>query len=125
MASAKARPGFIGRAELQEMEFTVALVTDQSKPWWLSEFVSEPQPPGFFAELAPAIAPFWSDHELVGLDAIATAADGTRLSAEATLRKRDERGHLVLFFPNQEARSLPVGSKVRFVAQPRASDDDA
>jgi hypothetical protein len=115
----------IDRGEIQGLEFTVAAVIDQAEPWWLSQYVKEPEPWGFFAELVPSIPPLWSDHELVGLDAECTSPDGTALSMHATLRKRDERGRIVLFFPRQQSAGLPIGSKVRFVLIIRGLNGDA
>ena len=104
----------IDRKRLVAKTFTVALLLEQSEPWRVSQFVKEAEPWGFFAELEPPIPPLWSDHDLTGLEATFTGIDGTQLALVPTLRRRNEKGVIVLFFPRQRAVELPIGTRVKF-----------
>jgi hypothetical protein len=104
----------IDREGLMALNFTVTSLQEQPEPWRLSRFVNEPEPWGFFAQLAPSIPPLWSDHDLTGLVPKFTGVDGMSLALAPTLRRRDESGFLVLFFPRQRSIDLPVGTCVKF-----------
>jgi len=115
----------IDRAAILALEFRVAALQEQREPWRLSEYVAEPVPWGFFAELAPTVAPLWSDHLFVGLLPQFIGADGSSLPLAVTLLKRNEHGALVLFFAKQRAERLPIDTRVRFVERADAGQDAA
>jgi hypothetical protein len=115
-------PETIDRESIMTLNFTVTSLQEQSEPWRVSQSVKEPEPWGFFAQLAPAIPPLWSDHDLTSLVPKFTGVDGMSLALAPTLRRRDESGFLVLFFPRQRSIDLPVGTRVTFTMGTR---DDA
>ena len=95
------------RESLQATHFAVAASWCEEHQWFSG---NQMQPRGLMVRLAPAVPEFESPFCAVGL----RAQVGREVPREYSIGKREDSGHLVLFFAHETA--LPaVGASVRLV----------